>query len=768
MFRWYCVFVKQLVYGVVPLLVSTMFLPSQLFAAEVVADGLPSYTPTHVITPNNALANNGLYARMKASPGTILIGGSYDSFLEIPFDHTVPANTVAYVRIKADESFLQRLLGGSLGDLLVDALGSVLIGNQEIEIVAKNSSGIEVLKESSQDGFDPALARLVQDDAGNYYLRIRPSQDYSRIRINNKVISTSIGLGTVYDLDVYHAFYYDSSSGCDAVPNFTSFDGSGISLAALKLNDPISNIEMAIDSDLENSHSELSLGLLGVLGASSEQLFYFETPVDPGKEILISLATTGSLVDLGLFNHVELVAYSQGIEVNVVATSSLLDLDLLGLLESGEFFEFPISSSTHVIDQVGVRISSLVGLGVVSDVLKISGVRSTPQPPKFVLEGSEEGYELCEGQTLSISPAVEEGQEYNWYLDWEGEVFLGKSETLDIPANQAPGSYTYYLRSNFTSCTFESLPSVISVLVHERTESEEITVAPSGEVEVDEHGYFIYQEGDPVTLNPGLLNQSAEGNFFWYLDEHQSELITDGLEEEGISYALEEDGSITITGLGYTDPDQPHKFYLNYGEPTRCPAAAPKEVILNSMLRILNMRLSSFLLSSKNEETQVEVKWEFYELDPSCTVWIEKSGADLNWQTVGVGHVENLDYGSFLDTEPWAGYNFYRLKVSDHQGKEVYFSPVKSISSEKKERLQYNVFPTLFDDQLTIQRTFLTDSNSRVELYSERGILLLNRQVQWLSGDKSIHLSDLSHIPSGRYFLILSHGDSPQVIHLLK
>lgn len=760
------------------------FLFKPAYSIQVVADSIYSISPSAlfpcgllntpvcpeptVVDPTNALDNNGEYAQLLASPGFLLSLGSFTGELELGYEIELPANTVSYVRIDADESLLDALLGGSLGDLLADVLGIVLLGNQEITIQAKNSSGDIVLERSSAEGFDSNSYRLVTDEFGNYYLRIQPDQAYQSIRIINST-GALVGLGSIYPLNVYHAFYYDSSSGCDNIPNYTSFEGSGISLSALDalgLNSPINDIENAIDSDFETTYSEMSLGVLSALGATSEQLFYFDTPVPPGDQVLVSLATTGSLLDLGLFNFVEIVAYSGGAEVSSVSTSSLLDLDLLGLLESEEFFQFPISSDSYAIDQVGVRISSLISLGAISDVLKISGVYAAPSPPVFTDLGEDSEYVICEGDALTIGPEVKSGLVYNWSLDWAGDVFIGQAETLTLPTSQPPGTYTYFVRSSYTACSFESLPSQLVVIINAQSELESIEIFPSGQASIDEEGFYVYHEaGDPVILTPSMPVTGTNGVYSWYLDDDQDELITDGFEKDGIAYSVSGDGTLSIEGLPFTDPADPFVYYVNYAADEYCPAETPASISLNSILRILNVGLKTFTSEVHNKGNLI--KWEFSKVDPTYTVEIERSGKEMEFQSIYSAEVELSTSSDFLDLEPLQGYNYYRIRVLNSEGEVKYISSLQSTFWNRPPSKGFEVFPTLFEDELSIRKP-LEEGVVHYQLFSQQGNLVASDILSWEPGNPVATISGLSQYPSGIYILRVSQGNSLQSFSLIK
>ncbi|SMP36074.1 DUF7507 domain-containing protein, partial [Algoriphagus winogradskyi] len=311
---------------------------------------------------NNALSDDNQFARLYGSPGFLAGLGAYEGSLELQFPSTLPAETWSYVRIGADESLLQALLGGSLGELLSDVLGSVLLGNQEIEIQARTSGGA-VLSRTSTQGFNTDRVRLVQDETGDYFLAIKPGAAYDRIRLTNR--STALaGLGSEYTLDVYNAFYLDGADACGEF-RFTSFDGEGISLDLLGAG--VDNAENAIDSDL-NSYSEISIGTLGV-GASMFQSVYYKTPSAPEDYFKVKLGVANAgVLTADLIGGIEVRAYngSNLVFIQKLSGGLINGLDVLGLLQSGSTVTLPFGPGV-AFDRVTVGYTSVVSLNALSN-----------------------------------------------------------------------------------------------------------------------------------------------------------------------------------------------------------------------------------------------------------------------------------------------------------------------------------------------------------------------------------------------------------------
>src|SRR5699024_9179401 len=243
----------------------------------------------------NVDTDDDTYAEVKAYGGAALGIGAYSGSIQMKFDETVPANQWSYIRVDLDGGLVDALLGGSLGDLLGGIVSGIALGDLNIEVSAINSSETEVLKRTSNQGFDTDRVRLLQTGEGHYLIGLKPDQDYNRVRL--KASSVTLLLGTVFTNKVYSAFTYDDSGDNCGRPLATSFDGSG-GLSLSVLDNENQYLERAIDDD-PDTYSELKTG--GVLSVdvagSYSQYFYFPTTsaADHTFNVKLALATSGVL-----------------------------------------------------------------------------------------------------------------------------------------------------------------------------------------------------------------------------------------------------------------------------------------------------------------------------------------------------------------------------------------------------------------------------------------------------------------------------------------
>ncbi len=416
---------------------------------------------SNVDNPTNATnADESTFAQVNSYGGLLLGGGRYEGELELKFPSNVAANTTAYIRIDSDPDLLNALLGGNLGGLLANVVGNVALGNHSFTVGARNSSGQTVLEGSSAGQFSSNNLRLIKDAAGKFYIAITPNQIYDRIFVRDA--TSALLLGTNNNTKVYYALHFSGSDPC-AQALATSYEGTGISLDALKLgNSGGINTERAIDSD-PNNFSQLSLGILAV-GGTASQVFYFSGLSNPTDDVNLRFKTTPSLLNLGLLNNISVTTYN-GTQVVAVQNinPNLLSLDLLGLLNNGSIVTIPFSPG-GAYDRVKITLNSLVGVNVLQ-AIDIYGVTRSAGRPTFTGPNGNT-FAACYNVPVSLTATTANTNELIWYEAAEGGsplatvAFNGTYQTPGLTANK-----TYYVAARRLTCTTESarVPALVTV-----------------------------------------------------------------------------------------------------------------------------------------------------------------------------------------------------------------------------------------------------------------------------------------------------------------
>ncbi|PZR23312.1 MAG: hypothetical protein DI539_03405 [Flavobacterium psychrophilum] len=398
-------------------------------------------------------------AQVRASTGILVGVGAYSGYVELQYPGLVPANTTSYVKITTDDNLLPSLLGGSLGGLLADVLGAVLIGNQEFTVEAKNNTTV-VLDGDSNVVADFAGDRLkiVINPAGEYFIAITPASAYNRIRLTNRVGSL-LGLNNVKTLNVFEAYYVSAPANC-GTPAFTSFSGSGITLDALQLGTAgVQNPQFAIDANTTN-FSVLSLGLLGV-GSTVSQTVYFEGLSGATDQFNVRLRAVGTLLDLNLANNVRVMSYNGGTQVTNQTLSSLLTLNLLNM-QGGVITTIPVNPGAPV-DRIVVSFTSLVGASVAQN-LEFYGVTRTVAPPTITppVGGS---YFACSGGTASLIATTTAGNELRWYTTATGGTATTVASGVPFVTPALTATTTFYVAAAKIGCPEESSRVAVPVTV---------------------------------------------------------------------------------------------------------------------------------------------------------------------------------------------------------------------------------------------------------------------------------------------------------------
>ncbi|WP_178347046.1 Ig-like domain-containing protein [Arenibacter palladensis] len=469
--------------------------------------------------------------------------GSYLGALELEFPSLIPAETTAYVKIDADEPILAPLLAGGLGDFL----GAVAVSKQEFSVQVKNVNTVVLQGDSNDAGeFGTSRMRLVMNEAGEYFIVVTPDQAFNRIRIINRIDQGLTSIGPKR-LGVYGAFYNTSEViGDCGVPSFTSYDGSNISsgllgIGGVGVNDP----ENAIDDD-DNSFSELNLGLIGI-GSSIEQILYFEELSYSNDVFNLNLKLNSGLLALGVLDNIEILGYNGA---NLVASESLTDLlnlDLLGLFQNDENAEVPFAPGAP-IDRIVIRFSSLVTLSL-PQKLEIHEVKKVPGPPTF--DASSQDVDICKGESASLIAVADPNDlELRWYDSAVDGTLLG-TVASGTPFVTSPilADTTFYVAAAEVGCPEESERTPVEVTVVPSPEATDITVTGNEST---------ICSSNTVTLVP---SSALTGTFNWYLDANKNNPITDGMVDSGITYNIDANDELTITGL--SGLNSPYTYYVS-------------------------------------------------------------------------------------------------------------------------------------------------------------------------------------------------------------
>ncbi|MBU2899704.1 gliding motility-associated C-terminal domain-containing protein [Maribacter dokdonensis] len=505
------------------------------------------------ITSENEVENSGFAidadlltsAVVNANSGLALGVGAYSGHIELQFPGQIPANQTSYVRFNTEDDLLPYLLGGNLGGLLADVAGLVLLGNQEFTIDVRNNNTSLYQEDSGiTDAFVTNSMRVVSDKNGNYFMAISPNEEYNSIRVQNKVGSL-IGLGTTKELNVYGAFTSDDTFDC-LNANYTSFDGSGITLDLLSIaGTGVTNPEFAIDDDV-NTYSELGFGIINV-AATIRQTIYFDGSSDSTDVFYVTLGVDPSLLQLGVLNNIQLSA-DNGTNTDVYTgnLASILSVDLLGLLSNSGTVTIPVEIGESV-DRISIDLSSLLGVNL-NQSIRIYDVFSAPIMPEIAV--NSQNVAICEGASASLmaTTATPGTTELLWYdAEKDGNLLavLGSGETFETSALTT--STTYYVSARRIGCLNESPRVPVTVTVS--------PIPTATDIEVNTNS--IYCSSNDVVL---VSTSDINGTYEWFFDSNATNQITHNMVDGDVTYTITDSGTLTISGLG--EGDSPYDYFV--------------------------------------------------------------------------------------------------------------------------------------------------------------------------------------------------------------
>ncbi|CDF77778.1 conserved hypothetical protein [Formosa agariphila KMM 3901] len=356
--------------------------------------------------------NNESYAVLNADAGNLLTSGPSSGFVKMDLG-SVNAGQITYVRIGYDDDVLDRLLGGTLGQLVGNLANDLLLGNQYIQVQAYDAGNTEILNLTSQDFFGGANGNasgnvtLVEDNIGRPYLAIKPSAAYSSIQITNHVTAV-LPTGKQSALHVYNACFETGTEPCFSA-NFTSYTGSGISLSLAELSTAgVTNPYRAINEN-SSDYSEINLGVAGV-AASVYQSVYFSQPSQTGDHVKIRLSLEPSaLLSLDLLGTYKIKFYNGSTQVGPdynLQSGLINNIDLLGLFGSGGSVTLDFESP-GIFDRVDVGVESLVAVGTTAPPMRLYEVSRYGDACPIVITPSPFEDSLCLSKIVDSENADE-------------------------------------------------------------------------------------------------------------------------------------------------------------------------------------------------------------------------------------------------------------------------------------------------------------------------------------------------------------------------
>ena len=154
----------------------------------------------------------------------------------------------------------------------------------------------------------------------------------------------------------------------------------------------------------------------------------------------------------------------------------------------------------------------------------------------------------------------------------------------------------------------------------------------------------------------------------------------------------------------------------------------------------------------------VDVVWTTATEKSNDFFTIERSVDGVNFEKIGIvkgaGNSSTALTYEFTDTKPLKGTSYYRLRQTDYDGKTEAFE-ISAVHFDSGNII--NVYPNPATDILVIEANGLEDEQSKVEIFSATGELLISRLIT-SNSDRLV----VSNLPSGVYTVVISNDNWSQ------
>ena len=150
----------------------------------------------------------------------------------------------------------------------------------------------------------------------------------------------------------------------------------------------------------------------------------------------------------------------------------------------------------------------------------------------------------------------------------------------------------------------------------------------------------------------------------------------------------------------------------------------------------------------------VELKWAAGSEDNNSHFVIERTHDGAHWEVIGeqdgAGFSSSISRYQFIDENPYADVNYYRVKQVDYDGQFDYSDVVMVHSNLAQEQFEITVFPNPAKNNVTVEWN-KGERNSSIIIMDINGKVIQQEDI--INGYS--HSIDLSNIDSGVYFIQL-------------
>jgi len=174
-----------------------------------------------------------------------------------------------------------------------------------------------------------------------------------------------------------------------------------------------------------------------------------------------------------------------------------------------------------------------------------------------------------------------------------------------------------------------------------------------------------------------------------------------------------------------------------------------RKIIMGHLLPVELVRFTA----TKNNNTAL-LQWSTATETNNSRFVIERSGDDLKWDEIdnisGYGNTSELHTYSYTDAAPLTGYNYYRLKQVDGDGRFSY-SEVRTVVFNNS--LLARLYPNPVRDYVTVEINSDREINGDIVIYTVGGSKVKTVQQHLVKGLNQVTIQQLGDLATGYYFV---------------
>lgn len=292
-----------------------------------------------------------------------------------------------------------------------------------------------------------------------------------------------------------------------------------------------------------------------------------------------------------------------------------------------------------------------------------------------------------------------------------------------------------------------------------------VTIPLSGVIdnEVDGYGAVWVPAPDMIDGKGGIALYNSLTKMVVQLLSYRGSFLADGGVAEGMVAENVTKFENVITPVGYS---------IQLTGEGHCPAdlqwAGPIPHTmgdLNAGQFILPIELTDFYATKRGE--QVQLNWETaVEIDNDYMV-VERSRDGYQFEDLGkvkgAGTTNIPQFYSLMDSRPYFGLNYYRLRQVDFDGTVTYHKVV--VVDMQKETRPMEVFPTVTRAEVNLRFEEALSEQTTLSIYSLTGQLI---QEVNLDADTFQYQLDVSKLTNGQYFIRMQSNGNIETARFIK